>query len=433
MNACKVRGFAVLAAIGFFLTAHSDIQAALGDFSITRSDIIYDSSVSLNPSVVKASNGDLICCFQETGDAAAGGHLKFIRSTDNGDTWTTTPYLVMTSQNGQWGSIGGYLSKAPNGNIVLALMDVLAVGGHSNYTSDIKIYISTDNGQTFPGPAVIVPTNSTELESLSVGVEFLANGDWILPGYIRRVTAPYDVPCGFWRSTDGGATWGAFETAFADPLPNQTSRKYFNEVSIIQRKNNSLLAVARTDQDSSGFAYANGQLYYCESSDNGHTWTTPQLMGIPGHSPALVSWFDGTIMLGCRRLSATGNWTSVYIAANGVNFQYAFDAIDPRSNRTSATGYPTFAKLSPNDIYIAYYAGDSTLPWADQTYCAGNVIHYAALTTCGSHGYLIADINLDCKVDLRDIAMLCYNWSLSTDAAHAGSIDCSGGTNPRCQ
>lgn len=433
MKNLKVLSIIVFLFILFCLAGYSDAYAAISDFSIVRSDTIFDSAVSLNPSVVKASNGDLICCFQETGDAAPGGRLRFIRSTNNGQSWSQTPYLIMTSVNGQYGSIGGYLSLAPNGNITLAVMDVLAVGGIGNYTSDIKIYTSTDNGQTFPGPAVIVPTNANEMEPISVGIIILKNGDWILPGYVLKATSPYNVPCGFWRSTDGGITWGTHEVVFLDPLPGETNRKFFNEVSIIQRSDNSLLAVARTDQDDSGFAYAKGQLYYCESFDNGYTWTTPQLMGIPGHSPALIAWPDGTIMLGCRRLSDTGNWTSVYISGNGVNFQFAFNGIDSRSNRTSGTGYPTFAKLTSNEIYMSYYAGDSTLPWADKTYCVGNMIHYNYTFGCGSFGYLKADLDENCSVDFKDFAIVAQSWLFSTNPEVTGHIDCSNSADPLCE
>ena len=432
MKNSKVLSLVIFLLVTFFMGGYSNVSAAISDFSIIRSDTIFDSAVSLNPSVVKASNGDLICCFQETGDAAPGGRLQFIRSTDNGLTWSHTPYLIMTSIHGQWGSIGGYLSNGTNGSIILAVMDVLAVGGIGNYTSDVKIYISTDNGQTFPGPAVIVPTDANELEPISVGVVILKNGDWILPGYVIQASSPYNVPCGFWRSTNGGITWGTLEVAFLDPLPGQTNRKFFNEVSIVQRLDNSLLAVARTDQDDSGFAYAKGQLYYCESFDNGHTWTTPQLMGIPGHSPALIAWPDGVIMLGCRRLSASGNWTSVYLSVNGVNFQFAFDGIDSRSNRTSGTGYPTFAKLTSNDIYMSYYAGDSTLPWAEKTYCVGNMIHYNHVFGCGSLGYLLADLDNNCFVDFKDLAIIAKNWQLSTNPEISGHLDCSDPNNPMC-
>ena len=61
----------VLLAGIYFVPAY----AAVSDFSVTRSDIIFDESESLNPSPVKADNGDLIACFGETGDAGAGFSL----------------------------------------------------------------------------------------------------------------------------------------------------------------------------------------------------------------------------------------------------------------------------------------------------------------------------------------------------------------------
>ncbi|OHB55055.1 MAG: hypothetical protein A2Y12_10430 [Planctomycetes bacterium GWF2_42_9] len=385
--------------------------AAMSDFSITRSEVIFDESESLNPSPVKADNGDLICALGETGDAAAGGRLRFVRSTNDGATWNETPYLIMTSRHGEVGSIFGYLSKAPNGNIVLAVTDVNAAGEIYQYTSEIKIYISTDNGQTFPlQPLAVVPTNPINGNWPSSPVRFLSNGDWILPGYYRDNVGGVDFPCGFWRSTNSGATWTAHELAFPSDY------RAFNEIDIVARADNSLLAVARTDVIDSGFEYAKGQLFYTESSDQGHTWTVPQLVGIPGHSPSLIRWSDGTIMLGCRRLSAGGNFTSVYIAEDGVHFLSAFNAVEPRSNRTSGTGYPVFTQLNSKDIYMAWYAGDSTLSWPDKTYCAGNVIHNIyGITGCGDWGYLKSDLDRNCRVNFKDFGILANNWLLSTN------------------
>ena len=411
---------------------HVPVLGELADFSITRSDIIYDSGPSLTPSVMEAANGDLVCCFGDTGDAAPGGTLQFVRSSDGGVTWSAVPYFVMHSKWGQWGAVGGYMFRAPNGNIVLSVADYYSVGEQVNYVSSIKILISTDNGMTFPAePAVLVPNESDELEQLQ-GIMVAGNGDWLMPGYlINRSTNPR-VVCGFWRSSDQGATWGTAERAFADAPIGDPDYKAFNEVDIVKRRDGSLLAVARTDQESSGFPYSNGQLYYVESFDHGYTWTTPVKMNIPGHSPALFAWPDGTIMLGCRRLSGEGNKTSVYISEDGVSFQFAFDSIEPRPNRNSATGYPTFTMTSSGDAYMAYYAGDTSLPWPDKTYCAGNVIHYDADFSCGTWGYLAGDLNQDCRVDLADLAVIGEVWMATTDPTSPDAIDCTNSSDPRC-
>ncbi|MHB9071596.1 MAG: sialidase family protein [Sedimentisphaerales bacterium] len=383
--------------------------AAMSDYSITRNEVIFDESESLNPCPVKADNGDLICTLGETGDAAPGGRLLFVRSTNDGATWNETPYLIMTSRHGAVGSIFGYVSKAPNGNIVLAVTDVNASGPTYAYTSDIKIYVSTDNGQTFPlQPLATLPTNPVNGNWPSAPVRFLSNGDWILPGYYRDNVGGVDFPCGFWRSTNSGTTWTTHELAFPSDY------RAFNEIDIVARADNSLLAVVRTDVIDSGFEYAKGQLFYAESFDQGHTWTAPQLVGIPGHSPSLIRWSDGSIMLGCRRLSLGGNFTSVYIAENGVNFQFAFNAVEPRGNRNSATGYPIFTQLNSYDIYMGFYAGDTTLQWT--TYSAGNVIHNVyGITGCGDWGYLKGDLDRNCRVNFKDFAVLAQNWLLPTN------------------
>ncbi len=423
----------------FVLLSTGLLFSDVSDFSIIRSDIVYDTTQSLTPSVVKASNGDLVCCLgigdsdEPIGDASPGTLLAFSRSTDSGQNWSE-PYLVMTSQHGEFGALGGYLSTAPDGDIYLAMNDFLSIGEISNYTSKTYVLKSSDNGQTFTQIAV-VPTDAADIEPISAGILIANNGDWLLPAYLlNRDTPSEGVVCGFYRSTDAGITWTRLERAFDDVLPGQEGYKAFNEVDIVVRSNGSLLAVARTDQVDSGFPYSKGQLYYVESFDDGYTWTSPQLVGIPGHSPALIRLADGTIMLGCRRLSSSGNKTSVYISQDGVNFQYAFDSVNPRPNANSATGYPTFALIDENNIYMGYYTADTSLPWPVPTYSAGNLIYYDKLfENCGTYGYLIGDINNNCRIDLFDFLFIAENWLMSTDPDSPYFIDCSVIGDPLCQ
>jgi hypothetical protein len=409
------------------------------DFSIQRSDIIYDAAQGLNPSVIKTVNGELVCCFnigdsdEPIGDASAGTLLVFSRSFDNGQSWTE-PYLTMTSQHGGFGALGGYLFTAPDGYIYLALNDILSLGETYNYTSKTYILKSTDNGDSFSQIAT-VPTDAADLEPLSAGILIAQNGDWILPAYLLNRDAPAEgVICGFYRSTDGGNTWTPLERAFDDVLPGEDGYKAFNEVDIVLRKDGSLLAVARTDQVDSGFPYSKGQLYYAESLDNGYNWSSPKKLGIPGHCPALIRLADGTIMLGCRRLSSSGNKTSVYISDNGTNFQFAFDSDNPRPNANSANGYPTFELIDANNIYMTYYTADTSLPWPVPTYVAGNLIYYnKSFDNCGDFGFLTGDINNDCNVDLQDFSLLAKNWLKSTAPDSAFFTDCSGSVDPACQ
>ena len=357
-----------------FIPAYADIT----DFSIDGSATIYDVSESLNPSPVKASNGDLVCCFAETGDGAAGGRCRFVRSTDNGATWSD-PYIIMTSRHGEVGSINGYISKDPNGDIVLAATDVNATGPEIwRYSSDIKIYISTDNGLSFPSePLAVVPTYAINGNWPSNPVRFLSNGDWILPGYYRDIAhGGSDFPCGFWRSSDSGKTWTEHELSF--PIDSRA----FNETDIIERGDGSLLAVARTD------TINNGELFYTVSSDWGDTWSTPQDTGISGHCPSLIRWPGGGIMMGCRYLS-TANWTSVYLNENesNVNFQFAFDATETRDNRNSATGYPIFTNIDNTHIFMGFYAGDTTLSWPDKTYTCGNMLQRTSMPLDYTYSY----------------------------------------------
>ena len=350
-------------------------------YSVTESVVIYDGNNVFTPSVVKAPNGDLICCYTDTFDVAPGGKVHFLKSTDEGMTWSSTPYLSLNSDYGAIGSVFGMLyTDEASGKIVLSVTDVNTNNDPNRkwaYTSSMYTYISTNNGTSFTRGSNI-PTVTTDMEVISGGILKASNGDWLQPGYdMNRNDDTNYVQSGFYRSTNNGQTWGTLEVAFADGDPNGPDYKAFNEVDITLRKDGSLLAVARTDREI-GYGEIGGQLYSCESIDNGQTWTTPHKLGIPGHCPSLHTMPNGTVLLGCRLLGPTGSNTSVFIFADGdVNsFEQLFGVNEPRPNGNSATGYPTFAQLDdPGQVYMAFYATDSNLPYnAPQTYGAGNLI-----------------------------------------------------------
>jgi hypothetical protein len=71
--------------------------------------------------------------------------------------------------------------------------------------------------------------------------------------------------------------------------------------------------------------------------------------------------------------------------------------------------------LAESNVQIDYIRWDDANAWRPPS--------------CGTKGYLKADFNKDCAVNLLDIERLAFTWLLSTNPADAGYIDCSDPAN----
>jgi BNR repeat-like domain len=329
----------------------------------------------------------LITVFSDGGDIAPGSKAYLVRSDDLGKTWDP-PYKVLSSDDPAAG-VAASLSALPNGKILLV---EAVVTHHSGDLSPAAVFksrscaynlkISSDGGQTFE-PLGTLPSAPGAIGGLTDRVVELANGDLILPAYqypggSGKVDG-YEYGCGYFRSTDGGKTWGRLEKAFADPIAGRTTPLDFNEAAYVVRPDGSILAYARIDSEISQpghWQQAGNRMWYVESKNNGETWSEPQESKIGGIYPAILRLDDSRYLLVCgdRHASPTRKVT-FYTSTDGLDFQPAGFAPYFRTNgecKSSGTGgAQSMVQLDKSTVYLVYYALDYALKTRECTYIEG--------------------------------------------------------------
>ena len=263
--------------------------------------------------------GEWITTFGNKGDIGPGCTVFFIKSTDHGNTWSK-PYKTITPEKDNVGLVFN-MYQLPDGNI-------LGIKSHFEYIdnklssaincrgfSEATVMISRDGGETFttlqklksPPQAIIALMNS---------ITTLKNGDMLLPAYIiptfRRIPGTV-YGSGFYRSKDGGKTWGDFELAFKE-VPGKKMRSY-NESAFIQKDDGTIVGFARVDTTKTNY------MWKIISKDNGKTWSMPVETTIPGHWPEVRRLKNGVYFMTCGYFIRGGRRkTSFYLSADGENF-----------------------------------------------------------------------------------------------------------------
>lgn len=356
---------------------------------VVRSTIINDTipNAQIPMGVVRVGEESLLSVFSDGGDLEPGGKSYLVRSDDLGVTWSE-PYQTISSENPADG-VGGALATLPNGDILLT---EIVMTHHSGDLSPEAVFksravafrlkVSSDGGKTFQ-PFSSLPSAPGANGAVMGTLVQLANGDLIIPAYQYPGTSKdegHDYGSGFYRSTDGGKTWGRLEIAFADPVPGREKRLDFNESAYVVRPDGSIVAYARIDSEVSeeGRWQSKGNnMWVIESRDNGQTWTTPKETNIGGIFPAILRLDDKRYLLVCgdRQASPTRKVT-FYTSTDGLNFQPAGFAPYVRTKgeclSSGTGGAQGLVRLSDDEVYLVYYAADpNAVPSRDRTHVEG--------------------------------------------------------------
>lgn len=384
---------AILVTVALSCTiCHAD---AIADrtLDVIRSSVVNDTipDAMLPMGIVRVGERSLLTVFCDGGDLMPGSKAYLFRSDDLGKTWSNAPETIIASENPDIG-MGAGLASLPDDRLLLIEMvqthhsgDRTSGAVFKKRTSSFPLKISRDGGKSFDVAGELPFPNGANGGVMGTVVA-LANGDLILPGY----QYPSEVPkeegisygSGFFRSQDGGNTWGRLEVAFNDPVPGRTASMYFSEAAYVVRPDGSIVAYARIDsekRDAKLWQTQGNNLWWVESHDHGKTWSIPQESDIGGLFPAIVRLGNGKYLMACgNRHETPTRKVGFYTSDNGLHFQLADYAPYFRTRGkclSSATGgAQALVPVSENEVYCVYYAADPSLTSAHRTYIEGCLI-----------------------------------------------------------
>ena len=248
------------------LIATPALPTSAAEMTNNNPDVVVVSSDDRNtyfPTVEKLQNGDLVVVYYDSpGHISQTGRISMVRSSDNGETWSEPQVILDTPIDDRDPNI----MQTDDGTLLLSYF---AYDWGQNPAKVIGTYVtrSEDGGTTWSEPVKV----GTMLDGPSVPgwaatsdkILELDNGDLLIPLY---GTVPGDSAerVTVVRSTDGGESWKKEnEVAIAyDP------DIHFQEPALAKLGNGHLMIMMRT-------ARTDGSAYVSESYDNGYTWTEP--------------------------------------------------------------------------------------------------------------------------------------------------------------
>ena len=337
------------------------------------------------PTVAKAADGELFVVFSGDRDAHVDpfGKTCFMRSSDNGETWSDAVVINDTPLDDRDAGI----CIAPDGALVVSWFtshydDYLAMKQYTDgeeerwaealaqvseddvvrwthtgdrAPSDRRLGFwtrrSPDRGQTWEEPVPSIcctphgPTN-------------LADGRMLFVGTADFGREEGDAFLGAAESRDNGGSWALIGRITALPeLPGETpGLGYLCEPHAIEVAPGHILGMARfehrgatTEQRVPSF------LWQFESEDGGRTWTDPWCTDILGKPPHLTALGDGRILLTYGYRHQPFGQRACLSSDGGRKWDYANEIVLRDDAPSGDLGYPASVECDDGTIVTVYY------------------------------------------------------------------------------
>ncbi len=291
------------------------------------------------PVMIRLDSGDLVAVVRGGGThVGIKGRLDWIRSKDNGKTWTRATLVdgPLDDRNPAVGQLrdgtvvvtyhaaGGY---GPKGEV--------PVRGSAVIRDGLYVLRSSDRGVTWEKP--VKSAIPLELGASSYGkIVQLADGTALMAVYYLKGT-PYQHISYVYRSTDGGKTWGD-SSKIADD---------FDETALVVLPKDRLMAVLRSK---------NGAFLSTSfSEDKGRTWSQPrQLTANREHPADVIRLNDGRLLLTYGERNRPFGVRAKISKNLGLNWEPETIVLVSDAENTDC-GYPSSAEISPGKIVTLYY------------------------------------------------------------------------------
>jgi Neuraminidase (sialidase) len=340
---------------------------------VVRRSVIYDRTAASQPGVTRTANGDLLVSIW------TGNSLYTSRSSDDGATWNKPELIV----SGAFSEIG--ITTLRDGTILLPFTQELVKSPccqSRRYTT--FVYRSNDAGRTWEGDE---PIRTDMREPIPYGkIVELKNGRLLMPVWgAYRAGERWQV--GVFESSDRGKTWPRYSRVAYDSKAGCRPDNGFNETSLGQLPNGTVLAVLRQQRvDAPGGpcdVYTEpAEPFYRSVSVDGRTWTHPERLPLVGTSPALHLLPDGTLLLAYRNnpqkpADAGPYGMAVRVSADeGKTWTNEVALQDPKGMAYSAKrqpGYPDFVTLRNGEVLVVFHSVEEK-NGRSSYFLAGNVL-----------------------------------------------------------
>ncbi|PXX40947.1 MULTISPECIES: sialidase family protein [Burkholderia] len=238
--------------------------------------------LSVNP----ANPTNMIGVWQQDRWSNGGAHGLVAGYTfDGGATWarTTQPFSACAPGGLKYERASDpWVSFGPDGTAYSVSISF----NQSNNSNAVASSVSTDGGQTWSSPAVLIADNepttqffndkeSVTANPVKAGTAYAVWDRLELPNgnpYANLHTQAFRGPTLFSKTTDGGKTWSKAKVIVHVPSRQQTIG---NQI-VVDPRNGTLYDFFNLIQPP--FSKAAGKVAFIKSTDDGVTWTQPQVI-----------------------------------------------------------------------------------------------------------------------------------------------------------
>ncbi len=275
-----------------------------------------DATISaINTFIVQADNGNILAIYKDSGDNL----IKVRISSNCGITWGAEAEITGAASG--VGAIPSFAMKLLDGRILF----------YSMTGAVITLSYSDDNGVAWNSVTVVFTGAITEI----TGVVELSNNNIYVVGYVGTIVYGY-------LSTDGGFTFG-------DKITIEADGQYG---SICKTKSGVLICAYDSDVDSA----ADWEIKCRRSTDNGATWSTPDIEVIDFgaadvRTPRLLTDINGDIY--CIAYKDTADQKIVFSRSNDEGLTWGIET------QLITTGgkdyaYPAVALIDGHEIWCCF-------------------------------------------------------------------------------
>ncbi|MGC0251236.1 exo-alpha-sialidase [Pseudactinotalea sp. Z1748] len=304
------------------------------------------------PTVERTQDGELLVVYYDSpGHADADGRISMVRSTDDGETWSSPEVLIDSELDDRDPS----LIETSDGTL---LMNFFRTDWHSDPAEIVGTFVtkSEDGGDTWSEPVLVETEMSGESDILdgpyqtgwagtSDKILELDNGELLVPIYGTVPDDP-DRRASVVRSTDGGETW---------PIENESSVPHdpgwsLNEPALTQARDGEVTMMIRTH-------HGDGAAYVTTSDDRGLTWSHPVATNLHAAASDLLTLRNGMVFHTWGDTSGDfGAGRPVVGAVQRPNQDWT--EVSQRLLYDGSPGdqsYPSSVEISPNQFFTVSY------------------------------------------------------------------------------